>query len=233
VESLQVKDSGICNVDAALQEKGGDERKIRRARNSLEERLVGMEEGQGVECEGWREAVGVEDLDDGCPETGVEESVVRNEMVDDATGSETETDGERVGMVGVGGEHGDTERDERRDVHIGRVTKEVMFPRIFVFSHHTLLFPASPFLMPPAQGFPRPQDPRNYPFQQQQQSYNPSFPIPRRDDEADSDAGDHYSMNSSTTRLAGAPAFYDQPSGVFSPSLLLLPLNHVSRRHGL
>ncbi|KIM49129.1 glycosyltransferase family 48 protein [Hebeloma cylindrosporum] len=64
--------------------------------------------------------------------------------------------------------------------------------------------------MPPAQGFSRP----NYPFaQQSQQPYNPSFPIPRRDDEADSDAGDHYSMNSSTTRLAGAPAFYEQSSG--------------------
>jgi 1,3-beta-glucan synthase len=78
--------------------------------------------------------------------------------------------------------------------------------------------------MPPAQGFSRP----NYPFaqQSQQQPYNPSFPIPRRDDEADSDAGDHYSMNSSTTRLAGAPAFYEQSSGRFYPSLLPPPLNH-------
>ena len=41
--------------------------------------------------------------------------------------------------------------------------------------------------------------------------------IPRRDDEVDSD---HYSINSSTTRLAGANPFSDHPGGL--PLLLLL-----------
>jgi len=53
----------------------------------LEERLVWVEEGQGIGREGWREAVGVEDLDDGCPEEGVEERVVRDKMFDKATAS--------------------------------------------------------------------------------------------------------------------------------------------------
>jgi len=98
-----------------------------------------------------------------------------------------------------------------------------MFPRIFLFFHTHSLVPCLSFPMPPAQGFSRP----NYPFaQQSQQPYNPSFPIPRRDDEVDSDAGDHYSMNSSTTRLAGAPAFYEQSSGGLYPSLFHSPPNH-------
>lgn len=61
--------------------------------------------------------------------------------------------------------------------------------------------------MPPV-AFPTPQDPRqNYPFPNN----------PRRDDEY-SEAGDHYDMNSSTTRLAGAPGFYDQNTGGYSRS---------------
>jgi len=108
---------------------------------------VGVEKGQGMGREGWREAVGVEDLDDSCPEKGVEESVVRDEIIDDATASKTETDGEGVGTINVGGEHGDTERDERRDVH----RKQVMFPRNSLFFHphpHSLVpclsFPHAP-----------------------------------------------------------------------------------------
>lgn len=58
--------------------------------------------------------------------------------------------------------------------------------------------------MPPV-AFPTPQDPRqHYP-------YNTNN-VPRGDDEY-SENGDHYDMNSSTSRLAGAPAFYDQTSG--------------------
>ena len=88
-------------------------------------------------------------------------------------------------------------------------------------------------------GFPPPQDLRNNPFAQRPPQNNPSFPIhnngpafprpgpsfpiPRRDYDAESDMSDHYnSMNSSTTRLAGAPAFYEQSSGKsLSPPLPL------------
>lgn len=65
-----------------------------------------------------------------------------------------------------------------------------------------------------------PQDPRN-PFVNaaqrppgpplQQQNSAPQFPQPRRDYDTDSELGDNYgSYNSSTTRLAGSPGFYDQ-----------------------
>ncbi|KAF4614803.1 hypothetical protein D9613_003048 [Agrocybe pediades] len=78
--------------------------------------------------------------------------------------------------------------------------------------------------MPP-NGFPAsPQDPNQNPFNpplQQQpqprpyypQQPQPNYPYPnaRRDDDDQSE--DHYSMNSSTARLAGAPAFYEQSSG--------------------
>ncbi|KAF9532970.1 glycosyltransferase family 48 protein [Crepidotus variabilis] len=63
--------------------------------------------------------------------------------------------------------------------------------------------------MPPPGSFPagRSQDPRNN-FGPQ---HAPSFPVARREDDIDSDA---YSINSaSTTRLAGAPPFYDLSSG--------------------
>ena len=90
--------------------------------------------------------------------------------------------------------------------------------------------------MPP-QGFPvRPQDPNQNPFNgpplQQQPQPRPYYPQQqpqypynnaRRDDDEQSE--DHYSMNSSTARLAGAPAFYDQSSGFF---LSLLPFGPSS-----
>lgn len=72
-----------------------------------------------------------------------------------------------------------------------------------------------------SRGYGLPQDPRN-PFSNagqrppqgaQQQAPAPGIPQPRRDYDADSDAGDHYgSYNSSTTRLAGSPGYYDQNS---------------------
>lgn len=98
--------------------------------------------------------------------------------------------------------------------------------------------------MPPV-AFPRPQDPRNNPFAQQQQQqqqprsyppqqqqppqqYNPSFPAPRRDDDSHSEIGDHYDMNSSSSRLAGAPAFYDQLGQLPLSSSLLSAITHPS-----
>ncbi|KAF8902099.1 glycosyltransferase family 48 protein [Gymnopilus junonius] len=75
-----------------------------------------------------------------------------------------------------------------------------------------------------SQPYPRQQDPRNYPFAQHNQPrpYQPN-PYARPDDEADSDAGDHYSMNSSSTRLAGAPAFYDQSGDASSSEIFGRP----------
>ncbi|KAF8894605.1 glycosyltransferase family 48 protein [Infundibulicybe gibba] len=63
-----------------------------------------------------------------------------------------------------------------------------------------------------APGYGLPNDPRNNnPFAQRQQHPPPSFPHPRHEYDADSDLGDHYgSANSSTTRLAGSPGYYDQ-----------------------
>jgi len=101
-------DGGICKVDTTRQEKKGDERKVGGGRNSLEERLVGVEEGQGVGGEGWWEGR-VEDLEDSCPEAGVEEEVIGDEMVE---ASETETDRERAYLVDVWRESIDTERDQ-------------------------------------------------------------------------------------------------------------------------
>lgn len=109
-------DGGICKVDTAREEKNGDKREVGRGRNGLEERLVGVEEGQCVGREGWWEGR-VEDLDDGCPEAGVEVKVVRDELVDEEAAAETETDGESVCLVDVWGESINTERDERRDRH--------------------------------------------------------------------------------------------------------------------
>ena len=109
-------DGGICKVDTTRQDQNGDVREVGRGRNSLEERLVGMEEGQSVGREGWWKGR-VEDLDDGCPEAGVEAEVIRDETVDEEAAAETETDGERVGLVDVWSEGIDTERDEGRDIH--------------------------------------------------------------------------------------------------------------------
>lgn len=109
-------DGGICKVDTTREEKNGDKREVGRGRNSLEERLVGVEEGQCVGREGWWEGR-VEDLDDGCPEAGVEAKVVWDKLVDEEAAAETETDGESVRLVDVWGESIDTERDERRDRH--------------------------------------------------------------------------------------------------------------------
>ncbi|KAH9484288.1 1,3-beta-D-glucan synthase [Psilocybe cubensis] len=86
--------------------------------------------------------------------------------------------------------------------------------------------------MPPA-AFPRPQDSRNNPFAPNQlpqprpynppQPYAPAFPHPRRDDDEASEIGEHYDMNSSTTRLAGAPAFYDQSGDASSSEMFGRP----------
>jgi len=62
--------------------------------------------------------------------------------------------------------------------------------------------------MPPQPGFPQP-NPHPY--------HQPQFNAPpfRRDDEMDSDTGDHYSLHSSsTTRLAGPGPYYDQASSM-------------------
>lgn len=59
-------------------------------------------------------------------------------------------------------------------------------------------------------GYARQNDPRNNPFAQHQQPA-PSFPAPSREYDADSDLGDHYANNnSSTARLAGSQAYYEQ-----------------------
>ena len=56
----------------------------------------------------------------------------------------------------------------------------------------------------------------HYPFAQQFLSASN-----RRDDEADSEHGDHYSLNSSTTRLAGATPFSDHSGSYHHTSLPL------------
>lgn len=68
----------------------------------------------------------------------------------------------------------------------------------------------------PGHGYGLPSDPRNNPYSGSRQPPHPSFPQPRREYDADSDMGDHYgSANSSTTRLAGSQAYYEQQNGQF------------------
>ncbi|TFK29933.1 1,3-beta-glucan synthase [Coprinopsis marcescibilis] len=72
-------------------------------------------------------------------------------------------------------------------------------------------------------GFPKPQDPRSNPFSSPQlpRPQNNNGPqIPRRDYDNESDMGDHYNaMNSSSSRLAGAPSFHDRSSGLSSADM--------------
>lgn len=64
-------------------------------------------------------------------------------------------------------------------------------------------------------GYSRQNDPRNNPFAQNQPQPAPST----REYDADSDLGDHYANgNSSTARLAGSQAYYDQPQYGSGPS---------------
>ncbi|EAU88546.2 1,3-beta-glucan synthase [Coprinopsis cinerea okayama7 len=79
-------------------------------------------------------------------------------------------------------------------------------------------------------GFPRPQDSGNNPFSHpqfpQRQNSGPSFPVARRDYDNESDMSDHYNaMNSSSTRLAGAPGFYDQSADSSGPDMYNPPYN--------
>lgn len=78
----------------------------------------------------------------------------------------------------------------------------------------------------PPQGYNPNVDPRYA----QRNSPAPPFPMPSRDYDAESELGDHYaSQNSSTTRLAGGSAFYDHPSGkYFLSSHALHSLLHLT-----
>jgi hypothetical protein len=107
----------------------------------------------------------------------------------------------------------------------------VALPASFVA---TIFCPSSPPMGSPSPLYFYPyqlrQDLRNNPFAQRPPQNNPSFPIhnngpafprpgppfsiARREYDAEPDMSDHCnSMNSSTTRLAGAPAVYEQSSG--------------------
>jgi len=69
----------------------------------------------------------------------------------------------------------------------------------------------------------QPQDPRNPFANPRQQPPAQSYAQPRREYDADSDMGDHYgSVNGSTTRLAGSPAYYEQ-----NGQLLFLNVNFL------